>query len=93
MSIECLDNLVKNYDNIIRFPILSLYIKDEDLFMSNYIVIKEEYSLTICNRFNLEMVTINQFSTLIDIIPKKIKNIKKKKLKIFTFGKFELYKV
>lgn len=92
MCIECLDNVSKYFDNLIRYPILDLYINDTEKFIDNYLVIDEEGIITICSRYNSETIEILKDMNSHKLINLSIHKNKKGKKKIFSFGNLELYK-
>ena len=92
ISIRSLDNISKNYDNLIKHPILSLYVQERETFLSNYIVIDEDTSITICDRTSSKMLVINKSAATISKFTNTVTKVKKVNKKIFSIGSFGLYK-
>lgn len=92
----CLDDLIKYYNNIIKYPVLGLYIKDPNLFFNTYIIIEEPKSISICKRDTSQIITIDKSNLDISVFNKPLTNLKEdisdKKSKIFSLGNFEVYK-
>lgn len=87
-----MDKLLDNYDNLNRYPVLDLYLKNKDLFFENYMIIDEPEEITICNKKNMNMIIISKAEVNEKIIDFSIKNSNRTKKKIFSIGKLELYK-
>lgn len=92
MNIECLDKLVENYNNIVMYPILGLYLKDKDVFTDTYMVINETNYISICNKQTKDILTINKLDFEGEVFNNPIIQPKKSRKKIFKLGKLELYK-
>ena len=91
-SLSFIDSLVRNYDNLVKYPILSLYVQDRDTFLSNFIIIDEDISITICDRISLKMLVINKSAANISKFTNKVTKAQKVNKKIFSIGSFEIYK-
>lgn len=91
-KIDSLDKLAQNYDNLVSYPILGLYVKDRNYFIDNFMVIDEDYSVTICDRTSSKMLTINKSESTIKKFTNKITKMKNINKKIFSIGSFCLYK-
>ena len=93
MCIDCLNYIIKNYNNIIKYPILGLYLQKPDEFLENYIVIEEDKVISICKRDASQIICIEKNADDL-IFNQEIENYKNKKnkSKLFSIGNFEVYK-
>lgn len=92
----CLNHLINYYDNIVKYPVLGLYVKDPDLFLNTYLIIEEVNSISICKRDRTQIITIDKTNLDIGVFNKPLANLKEKKSdnksKLFSLGNFEVYK-
>lgn len=93
MEISCLNSLVNNFNNIVRYPVLSLYLQKPLEFLEYYIVIEEDTTISICKKDCSHIICIekNSDTLLFNFDIENYKN-KKNKSKLFSIGNFEVYK-
>lgn len=89
----CLDDLIKSYSTIERYPILELYMREPDLFFNEYLIIEEDDSVSICKRDASKILTIEKSNFDLTVSDLSLFNVKKdNKYKLFSLGNIEIYR-
>lgn len=89
---DFLNIFCKDINNVIKYPILEIYIKSQNIFLSKYLIIDSEEELSICDRITYQIIVIYKDTEYLTV-SKDVQVLKiKEKKKIFKLGDFELYK-
>ena len=94
VKIDCIDNLILFHGAIEKYPLLGLYLTNNELFSENYIIIEDSESVNICSRYLDTILEIRKDDVLFDV---RISDIKRKKAfsnkkKLLTLGSIEIFK-
>lgn len=89
----CLNNLIKSYSTIEKYPILALYLRDPCEFFKEFLLIEEVNTISICKRDSSKIITIDKSNLDLNISDLSLTNFNKKdKFRLFSLGKIEVYK-
>ena len=90
---SCLNDLIKDYSTIEKYPVLGLYLQDPDTFFNEYLLIEEVDSISICKRDSSKILIIDKANFELNISNLKLSKLSKNnKQKLFSLGNIEVYK-